>query len=492
MNVTQAVARCKVLQKRIKSYQHAMWLLQFDRSTVAPRAGAAYCGETVGMLAGDLHNTLCGIEMAELLALLGEHEGELDAQTRAEVELLRLQIAQNAHIPAAELEHFEGLCGGAGAAWEQAKRTNDFASYQPHFAALLAQARKMGTHAQWLDKHEMGSTIESLDAFFAPLQETLPPLIRAVSAKSAEVDDSCLWGNFPIDKQRALSDYLMDVFCIDRSRCILAESEHPFTSDYSNRDVRITTHYYPDNFKSAMYATIHEMGHGLSYLLTEDRHNYSILYGMPSGGTAEGQSRFQENMVGRDEGFLAFLLPKLHELFPEQLKGINARKLYLALHKSAPSLIRIAADELTYSMHILVRYQLEKEMFSGELRAENLPKRWNELYKNYLGIDVPDDTRGCLQDVHWSSGGFGGFVSYALGNAYSVQMRRAICREQDFLSNIARGDMKPHLTWLQNNIYNYGSELRPQKLIEVSTGEPLNVQHYIDYLTDKYSGIYNL
>lgn len=500
MNLEQAVKDFKALQKRLQSYIHIMWLMDCDRSTVAPKAAAAFCGETQGIVAEIRHRELTSSATGDLIAYLEENREQLDYHSQKELEVLRRTYDRAIALPAEVVSEYQTLSARCASAWEKAKSASDFSIVAPRLQEMVELCKRMAAydpnglsaHAYWIREHELDFTIPQLDTFFDRLRGTLPALIREVGQRGRAIDDSFLFTGYDMDKQRQLASYMMDVFCMDRQRSVILESEHPFTSDYNNCDVRITNHYYPDNFKSSMYAAIHEGGHALSYLFSPDENNYTIVYGLPSSGTGEGQSRFQENIVGRSRQFISFIAPKLHELFPQQLKGISDEQLYLAINKSQPSLIRIHADELTYSLHILVRYQLEKELLDGDLKVADLPRRWNQLYEEYLGVKVPDDKRGCLQDTHWYSGGFGGFVGYALGNAYSAQQRSAIMREMDFYGNIAKGDMMPHLQWQAEHIYKHGSMHLPQELIRISTGEELNVQHYIDYLTEKFTDIYQL
>lgn len=247
-----------------------------------------------------------------------------------------------------------------------------------------------------------------------------PSSIAVTAAK--QVDDSPLHGHFPLDKQRQLSDYLMQVIGLDRAHCTIAETEHPFTTGFTKYDVRITTHYLEDNFASSMYSVIHEGGHALYDTHPMDKLAYTVLGGGVSMGIHESQSRFFENIIGRSRSFIRLIAPKLHELFPETA-AYDDEALYHAFNRAEPSLIRTEADELTYCLHILIRYELEQQLFDGKLTVQELPAAWNRLYKEYLDVDVPSDREGVLQDTHWADALFGYFPSYALGSAYGAHMR---------------------------------------------------------------------
>ena len=284
----------------------------------------------------------------------------------------------------------------------------------------------------------------------------------------------------------------MDVLGLDRRYCGIAETEHPFTTNFNNKDVRITTHYHEDNVASSMYSVIHEGGHALYELGCDDCYNYTFLAGGVSTAIHESQSRFFENIIGRSEAFINSIYPKLQELFPEQLKDVSAETFYRAVNKVQPSLIRTEADELTYCLHIMVRYELEKQLISGELNVCNVPAQWNKLYKEYLGVDVPDDTRGCLQDTHWAGGMIGYFPSYALGSAYGPQMLSVMEKQRGAIAGeVARGDLSGVRSWLKENIHRYAGFYRPAELFKRACGE-FSAQYYTNYLVEKYTKLYGL
>ena len=243
---------------------------------------------------------------------------------------------------------------------------------------------------------------------------------------------------------------------------------------------------------SSLYSVVHEGGHALYELHTGDELNDSPLGTGTSMGIHESQSRLFENIIGRSEEFTRLIFPKMEELFPEQLKGVTAWDFYRAVNKSVPSLIRTEADELTYSFHIMVRYELEKQLIGGTLSVDDLPAAWNKLYKEYLGVDVPDDTHGVLQDSHWSGGSFGYFPSYAIGSAYGAQFMDAMRKDVDVDAVIRSGDLSPVVDWLTDKIYRFGMVKTPEQLIRDTCGAPFDPQFYVDYLTAKFTDIYGL
>ena len=333
--------------------------------------------------------------------------------------------------------------------------------------------------------------MQTLDAFFAQLRETIVPLIAKIQ-NVEPIDDSFLYKHYPVEIQRKFSDYLMEVMGIDRKHCGIAETEHPFTTNFNNKDVRITTHYYEDNLVSSMYSVIHEGGHALYELGADDCYNYTALSGGVSMGIHESQSRFYENIIGRSEAFIHAIFPKVKELFPQQLEGVDESMFYRAVNKAEPGLIRTAADELTYALHIMVRYEIEKQLIAGTLTVKEIPAEWNRLYKEYLGVDVPNDKEGCLQDTHWSGGMIGYFPSYALGSAYGVQMLHKM--EADLgnvYADVANGDLSKVTAWLREHIHRYASYKKPGELFEEVCGQ-FDAKFYTDYLSEKFSKLYNL
>jgi carboxypeptidase Taq len=284
----------------------------------------------------------------------------------------------------------------------------------------------------------------------------------------------------------------MDVLGLDRNHCIIGETEHPFTTEFTKYDVRITTHYHEDMVEASMYSVIHEGGHATYERNIADEIAKTPLGRGVSMSVHEGQSRFFENIIGRSEPFIEAIFPKMQEIFPAQLKDVTAHDFYVAVNKAEPSLIRTEADELTYPLHVMIRYELEKRLFDGDLEAKDLPKEWNRMYREYLGIDVPDDRRGVLQDSHWASGLFGYFPSYALGSAFGAQLIKRMEREFDVWSSVRAGDLKPIVAWLTEHIYHFGSIKEPTQLMEEAFGAPFDPTYYTDYLTKKYTELYHL
>lgn len=500
MTMQQKIEQFKAVLKKMKAYQHAMGVMFYDFETVMPKGAAEDFAAHMGILSEEVYKMQTAPEFKALIDELYEKKDGLDLVTRREVEVLREDSARTACIPMEEYVDYQKVQSMASSIWHEAKVNNDYAAFKPYLKQLVDYNRKFALYYApdkdpydtMLDQFEKGLTRKELDGFFGNLREKLLPLINETSARRDEIDDSFLFRHYPVEQQRAFSDYLMQVMGIDRNFCTIGEVEHPFTTNFTKHDVRITTHYYENAVASSLYSVVHEGGHALYELHTGDELNDSPLGTGTSMGIHESQSRLFENIIGRSEEFTRLIFPKMEELFPEQLKGVTAWDFYRAVNKSVPSLIRTEADELTYSFHIMVRYELEKQLIGGTLSVDDLPAAWNKLYKEYLGVDVPDDTHGVLQDSHWSGGSFGYFPSYAIGSAYGAQFMDAMRKDVDVDAVIRSGDLSPVVDWLTDKIYRFGMVKTPEQLIRDTCGAPFEPQFYVDYLTAKFTDIYGL
>ena len=424
---------------------------------------------------------------------------ELDPQAKREVEEVRKNFDRTRRVPAEEYVAYSVLLNEAQAVWAEAKNDNDFARFAPYLEKIVEANRKfahyynpqMDAYNSLLNEYEEGLNTETLDAFFEQLRQTIVPLLKKVM-QAQPIDDGFLFRHYPVEKQRVFSDYLMEVLEMDRSHCTIAETEHPYTTNFNNKDVRITTHYYEDALASSMYSVIHEGGHGIYELQCDDCYNYSILAGGASMSIHESQSRFFENIIGRSRPFCRMIFPKVKDLFPEQLADVDSEMFYRAVNKAQPSLIRVDADELTYCFHIMVRYEIEKQLIAGKMSVSEVPAEWNRLYQAYLGIEVPNDREGCLQDSHWSGGMMGYFPSYALGSAYGAQMLHVMQQELgDVIGRIADGGMTQIKQWLKEHIHRFANFYKPGELFERTCGK-FDAKYFTEYLTNKYTELYHL
>lgn len=498
--IRYAIKQMRELEMKLYAYNHAKNMIYFDSNTTAPEGSSEGRSNAMAVLTEENCKLLTKKSVKNMLDIIIENKDNVDLQIFKEAESLKEMYDRESKIPLKEKIAYQRLINDAEDVWHKAKDESDYKSFEPYLQKIFDINVKLAGYYDedkapydaLLDTYEKDATMEQLDKFFAKLKEHIVPLVKKISESGTEIDDDFLHKHYPIDKQREFSDYLMKVMGIDRTHCNIGETEHPYTLNFNKNDVRITTHYIEDDVSSSMYSVIHEGGHALYELNTGNGIQYTCLAEGTSMGIHESQSRFYENIIGRSEEFINAIFPKMQELFPEQLKNVDAHMFYLAVNKVTPSLIRTEADELTYSLHIMVRYEIEKQMTEGKLTAEKLSEKWNELYKEYLEIDVPDDKRGVLQDSHWSGGAIGYFPSYSLGSAYGAQIIESMKKDIDVWGNVAKGNLQPITDWLTEHIYKYGKMLSPKEVIDNCCGMEFDPQYYIDYLTNKYTKIYKL
>ena len=498
-NVQEAVETLAEYSRTMHAYNHAMSALYLDAGTVAPKNTTAGRNVTMEVLSRVTFELSTDPKRGELIAYLEANADELDASTRRQVEVARKSFDQMSRIPAEEYVAYSVLLNEAQDVWEKAKNDSDFALFAPYLEKIVDFNRKfagyynpeLAPYDALLNEFEEGLTMDTLDGFFAQLRGAIVPLLAATQA-AEPIDDSFLELAYPIEVQRKFSDYLMDLLGLDRGHCGIAETEHPYTLTFNNKDVRITTHYHEKNMTFAMYSTIHEGGHALYELGCGDEYEFTNLSGGASMSIHESQSRFYENIIGRSRAFVEVYFPKLKELFPQQLENVTAEMFYRAVNKAQPSLIRTEADELTYCIHVMIRYEIEKQLIAGTLAVADVPAAWNRMYKDYLGIDVPDDKNGCLQDSHWSGGMIGYFPSYALGSAYGAQMLAKMQEDLgDIYADVAKGDLSRITGWLREKIHRHAGFKKPAPLFEDVCGK-FDAKFFTDYLTRKFSELYGL
>ncbi len=500
MHTQEALDKLYALQAKASAYEHAMSLIYFDGTTVAPKATASNRAHALSVLSEESYRLSTGEETVSILEYLDEHKEELSEKDRRLVSLSLKDIREMKKIPMEEFVAYQELLVRADDVWHTAKETSDFELFRPILEEIFETnirfaeycAPDMKPYDYCLGKYEDGLTTEKCDEFFGALKEKIVPLIQKI-AKAKQVDDACLKGCFDVASQEKLAYMLMETMGIDLTHCGLGTTEHPFTTSIgSHHDVRITTHYNEEDWSSSMFSVIHEGGHALYDMHSADDLAYTALDGGVSMGIHESQSRFYENLLGRSEAFITHLFPKLCQVFPEQMKGYTAHDVYLAINRVTPSLIRTEADEVTYCLHVMIRYELERRVMSRELKVTDLPTEWNRLYKEYLGVDVPDDRRGVLQDSHWSGGGIGYFPSYALGSAYGAHILAKMRETVDVDACLKNGDFAPINEWNCEHIWKYGRMFKPNELLEQVLGETFSPKFYTDYLEEKYARIYSL
>lgn len=483
------------------AYARAMGKVSFDMMCCAPPEGMEQAGADMALLGKHIHALTHSKKYQRLISSLHDDPGDLTAEQRRTVELLYRQYAKT-HNQSAKFSYERDLAASqAYGRWLEAKQKADFSLFRDSLASVvdftkkaidLRDAKPDTYYNACLDDNEPGGSEPQLDAFFGALKERILPLVGRIQTEGKHIREDFLSRPCPIPQQEAFSRFLMEMEGLRPTATVLMTTEHPFTTNFGPKDVRITTHYHENLFLSNIFSTLHEGGHAMFMQNEPESFHANHTDNGMTNGMHETISRFYENLIGRSRAFIHFVYPKLREISPSVMEGVSEQELYEAVNMVKPGLIRIEADELTYSLHIMVRYEMEKAIMNGDLAIDDVPAAWNAKYKEYLGLDVPDDSQGCLQDVHWSDGYMGYFPSYALGNAYGVQILRAMERDFDVFAAVERGDLAPVAAWLKEHVFSCASMLDPDDWIRAVTGEGLNVNYYLDYLEEKFTDIYQL
>lgn len=498
MTKQEAIDALERYQSANSALNHASGLIYYDAATVAPEGSIDIRALTLGELARMSYENDTSDEHRQMLETLYPIKDELGEVQKKIIEEMKRDYDRVRMIPKQEMIDFEMHLAESDSVWHKAKENNDFASFEPYLQKTFDTLKRFAGFTDpgkdpydvALDTYERGLTQERCDEFFKTLRERLVPLISRVG-KAKQIDDSPLHRFYPKEKQKKFSEFLIDIMDIDRSHFTIGETEHPFTTDFTKKDVRVTTHYYEDALASSLYSVVHECGHALYEQNTGDELFRTVLGTGVSMAIHESQSRFYENIIGRSSEFCKLIFPFLKKEFPEQLSDVGEDDFYRMINRSSPSLIRTEADELTYSLHIMIRYELEKRMFSGELTAHELPAEWNRLYAEYLGVEVPDDKHGVLQDSHWSNANVGYFPSYALGSAYGAQFLHEMKKDVDIDEAIRSGKLTKINDWLREKIWKFGSLYDPTALFESVCGK-FDPEYYAQYLECKFTEIYGL
>lgn len=498
MNTEERLKKYKDWIFKCSAYQMALNIIGIDKQTVAPSAGASYRDERSAYLAGELFSLETDPEIVTLLKEL-KGDSNVDDENRRAIELYYKRALDTLCIPKEEYVAFKKLCDESFDAWIIAKSKADYTIFEPYLKQVIESQKKLygyrdidkDIYDRMLDDYEPGMSQEKYDKFFDALKERLVPLIKKVT-NAKQIKEDFLHQSFPIEEQKKFMDELLKYLHFDRSWGYQNESEHPFTSWTCENDCRITTKYVESNVVSAVLSTVHEVGHAYYEHNINPKYDGMILSEGVSSGMHESQSRLCENYLGRTLSFWKYHYPVLQSHFPRQLGEVSLEDFYKAINISKPGFIRIEADELTYPLHVLVRYEIEKGLFNGTISTEGLDKTWNAKYKEYLGVDVPNDKLGILQDVHWSDGSFGYFPTYALGTAFAAQYMDAMRKDLDLEMLLENNRFDEIMNWLKENIHSYGFRYEAPELMRMVTGEEFDVNYFLDYIEEKYTKLYQL
>jgi carboxypeptidase Taq len=478
----------------VQAIEDLAYLLTWDQRTMMPPAGFRHRGAHLAMLERTQHEKLTDPEVGRLIEELEPRLDSLDPDSweAAIIRTARRDYGKAVQVPAELRAEMARAATEAAPVWLEAKATSNFGIFLPVLEQNLELRRRYvdcfektdEPYDILLDDFEPEMKTAEVARIFDEIKPELVELIADL--REHEVDDSFLVSDFPIDEQVALDYEVCDLFGHRPDTWRIDPTEHPFASGAGIDDVRITTHYYPEELKS-LFSTMHEYGHGL-YAHQLPREYAHLPVGQHTSlGIHESQSRLWENLVGRSLPFWRFFYPRLQARFPKQFEGVDVERFYTAINKAQPSLIRIEADEVTYGMHVILRFELEQDMINGRVDLAELPQRWAEKMHEYLGVEVPDDARGVLQDMHWSSGLIGYFSTYLLGTVMSVQIWEKADEELGGLDDqLERGEFAPLREWLGEKIHSQGRKYVPQELLRHATGSTIDAKPYLAYLKRKF------
>lgn len=499
--MSKAYEQLEAYLERAQAFQTALVLFEWDNETLAPKEAGPYTSRMIGAISGEYYGVITDKEFKRLIEEC-KKDKSLSKTEAAIVREAGEELEQLDCIPAKEYREFAQLCSESTRVWAKARKEKDFDAFAPTLKKVLDYQKRFASYRAkkgqklydvMLDTYEKGFDMETLDKFFAVLKEQLVPFLKKLMDSGVSIDDSFLTGDYPEEKQEEIGKYLAEYVGFDFNKGVMAVSAHPFTTNLHNHDVRITT-AYNNHVDDSIFSVIHESGHGIYEMGIPDELTQTLLGQGTSMGMHESQSRFFENIMGRSQAFWKPVYPKLQELFPGQLGDVSLEQFVKGINKVTPSLIRTQADELTYSLHVLIRYEIEKMLVEEGLDVEKLPEVWADKYEEYLGVRPKDVSEGVLQDIHWSQGSFGYFPSYALGSAFGAQLYTYMKKHMDFEGLLETG--KEGVTvireFLRENIHQYGKLKTSRQILKDVTGEDFNPQYYVDYLMEKYGNVYGI
>jgi carboxypeptidase Taq len=503
--------RLHALDREYRHLGHAAGVLQWDQETMLPLRGVEDRAEQLALLEGIAHGKLAAPETGRLLESLGSvsacprGDEKLPPAERDFLRVMRRNYDREVKLPPDFVSAAARAGGLSQAAWVQARKADNFALFLPHLEKMLDLARQKArfwgygdsvsqssVYDGLLDIYEPDMGAGAIGALFVPLRERLSSLLKKIK-RCPGPDASFLDREFDTGAQNLFCRRLMDYLGFDRDRGRLDVSAHPFTATLGSSDIRITTRYDSKNILSGIFSVIHESGHAFYEMGFPPGLRGSCLADGASMAVHESQSRFWENVIGRGRPFWTGLFPVLRSFFPSALGGVEFPAFFRAVNRVKPSLIRVDADEVSYALHIILRFELERGLFSGEIAAGDLPRHWREKTRDLLGLESETDAEGVLQDIHWSQGSFGYFPSYALGNLYALQFFDKLRGDlPDFDEAIERGCFTGIKSWLTENIYRWGCRLEPAELLKKVSGESLSPEPFLKYIETKYTGLYGI
>ncbi|MGY3804738.1 carboxypeptidase M32 [Pigmentibacter ruber] len=496
MNFDQAFQKLTNIIEEIEHLNSISKLLHWDQSTYLPDDGFSARGKQMATIGKIIHDKFTNPYIGDLLQQLKDKSTILNNNSYMSrfVSVIERNYNKAIKIPASFVATLAEHQSVSYENWMKAKETNNFKLIQPYLEKTLELSKEYSSFFSYdhiadplISESDYGFNTENIKLVFNELKKELVPFVKSV-LDNPQNNNDILTKQFPISRQEEFNHFVLKKLNFDFNRGRLDKTAHPFMINLSYGDIRITTRYDEYNFTDSLFSTIHEMGHAFYEMGIAKKLEGSLLYEGTSSSVHESQSRLWENIVGRSYEFWEFFYPTLVEYFPEQLKSVSLESFYAQINKVERSFIRTEADELTYNLHVLIRFQLEIDMLENKLKVADLPEAWNALYKENLSVTVPNNTLGCLQDVHWYAGMIGGqFQGYTLGNIMSAQFFAAAKKALPNLAqDIKHGQFLPLRSWLTDNLYQYGKMYDSQEILEKSTSEKLTIKHYMSYLKNKF------
>lgn len=505
MKTQDLYKKLQTLSQSTTRLDSVLRLLEWDQETYMPKGAIGYRALQIEDLASLVHKQKTSVKFAKALSQLIDIEtGEpihssLSPAQLAAVKHWRRDYLMDKKLPTSFVKNFAKTTSNGLAAWAEAKEEGKFSLFAPHLEKIVALCKKKASllgytehpYDALLDVFEPGLTVKKVTPLFERLKHSLTDLLRKIAA-SPQIPTDFLHGNFAADKQLLFGKKVLRSMGFQDDEHRLDLSSHPFCTEINPKDMRLTTRIHSSQLLQSLFGVIHEGGHGLYHLGLPEEHYGTPLREAVSLGIDESQSLFWEKRIGRSTPFWKHFYPLLQKEFPEQLAGVYFEDFYRAVNHVHPSMTRVEADEVTYCLHVILRFEIEKALIEGSLKVKDVPQVWNEKMRSYLGISPASDREGCLQDIHWAMGVIGYFPTYALGNLYSVQLFDAFDKAHpEWKEAAAQGKLQPILSWLHDNIHKYGKQYSAEELIFKATGQPLSEVPFVHYLEKKYQALYH-
>lgn len=492
------------LSKKIRHLEGICHLLEWDQETYMPKDASSVRAEQIELMAGIIHAEKTGSHFHQALSSLidldtGNIIPGLSDLEQAALKAWRRDYLKAAALPNDFVKNFARLSSESMTVWAKARKNNDFKSFAPYLEKIISLSRQKADYLGYkehpydalLDLYEPEITTNEIASLFGKVKTGVTALLKEIVA-APQIDDTCLHGKFSHAKQLKLGNALLHAMGFDPNKGRLDLSTHPFSATIHPSDSRITTRIHRTSLFDSISTILHEGGHSLYEMGLMPEYYGSPICEALSLGIHESQSRLWETRIGQSKPFWKHFLPLLKKTFKGKLDNVTLDHFYRAINKVEPSLIRVESDEVTYSLHVILRFEIEKQLIEGSLKVADIPEAWNHLMQTSLGITPPNDREGCLQDVHWSMGGFGYFPTYTLGNLYAAQLFEAFAKAfPDWEKRISEGDLLFLREWLQKNIHRHGRTFQANELIEQITGQKLSEKPYLNYLSFKYKELYN-